>query len=725
MILLFGCTLFLSSTLLFLVQPMVAKMVLPLLGGTPAVWNTCMLFFQATLLAAYLYVHAVTRWLHPARQALLHIALLVVSILALPIAIGVRAGPPSDAIPVLWLTRVLLFAVGVPFFVVSTSGPMLQHWFGRTPHPAARDPYFLSVAGNLGSVAALIAYPAGLEPRLRLAEQSGWWAGGYVVLIVMTIVCGWIALRAPAHEPTSTGERSPEPPVAVRTRLRWVGLAFVPSSLMLGLTTFLTTDVAPVPLFWVVPLALYLLSFALTFSRRAVVPHAVMLRLLPIAALVLVVVLVFATQLPPAIQMPLHAATFFVAAMVCHGELARARPTGRRLTEFYLLMSVGGVLGGAFNALVAPAAFKTVVEYPLAIVLACAARPREESSGGAAARGLDLAAPLAFGAAALVLMSALAKRPLGDPLAVVCLYIAPPLVCLSFKRRPLRFALGLAALMAAGSVYVSAHERLAFSGRSYFSVYKVVADADRHLRLLVHGRIVHGAQSTEDARRREPLTYYHRTGPIGQAFAAFEGPFAKPRVGVVGLGAGSLAAYALPGQRWTFYEIDPSIVAVARQQFSFVADMRAPAAVVVGDARLSLAQERSRAFDLLVIDAFGSDAIPIHLLTREALQLYLRTLDDGGVLAFHITNGYMDLQPLVAALGRDAGLAVLAQEEREASQAETAAGKAPSSWVLMARSVDDFGRLCGDLRWHPPAPVARLSVWTDDFSNPLGLMRWF
>jgi len=745
MVPLFVCTLFLSSTLLFLVQPMIAKMVLPLLGGTPAVWNTCMVFFQATLLLGYLYVHAVTRWLRLGQQAVLHVALLAASLLTLPVALAAHDEPPADGTPIFWLARVLVLSVGVPFFVVSTSGPLLQRWFARTDRPGAKDPYFLSVAGNLGSVAALLAYPAGLEPRLRLADQSWLWAACYATFALLMIVSVTLAYRSVSAQPVATANATADEPraiVSVRQRLRWVALAFIPSSLMLGLTTFLTTDVAPVPLFWVVPLTLYLLSFALVFARRQVVPHALMLRLLPLFALVLVTVLVFASQLSPFIQGPIHLVTFFAAAMVCHGELARSRPTSSGLTEFYLLISVGGVLGGLFNALVAPVAFRTVVEYPLAIVLACAVRSApagssqtERDLSGAARgawaeawqRGLDVMIPLALGAIVFGLLTVLSNRDSRDPLAFLLLYIAPPLVCFSLKARPLRFALGLAALLASSSVFLSAHQPVALRGRSYYSVFKVVTDPTRNLRLLVHARTVHGAQSLDPARAREPLTYFHRTGPIGQAFSTFTGPYAKPRVAVVGLGAGSLAAYGEPQQRWTFYEIDPLIEAMARdpQYFTYLRDARADVRIVLGDARLSLVKEPDSSVDLLVIDAFGADAIPVHLLTNEAMHIYLRTLQPHGVIAFHVSNRYMQLQPLVGDLANADGLTAIAQDEQKISAEEENAGKAPSAWVLVARTPDDLGSLLSDARWRRLERRAVPRVWTDDFSNPLGVMRWF
>jgi SAM-dependent methyltransferase len=753
MVPLFVCTLFLSSTLLFLVQPMIAKMVLPLLGGTPAVWNTCMVFFQATLLLGYLYVHALTKWLRPAQQATVHAALVTMSLLMLPVALAAHDEPPSTGTPIFWLARVLVLSVGVPFFVASTTGPLLQRWFARTGHASAGDPYFLSVAGNVGSIAALLAYPAGLEPRLRLADQSGLWALCYGVFTILIMAVIWMVYRssacidddakASADPSTRSGsaprdvEETGRAPLPLASRLRWIALAFVPSSLMLGLTTFLTTDVAPVPLFWVVPLTLYLASFALVFARRRVVPHALMVRLLPVLALVLVTVLVFAGQLAPPLQAPLHLAMFFVAAMVCHGELAASRPGSARLTDFYLCMSLGGVLGGLFNALVAPLAFPSVVEYPLAIVLACAVAPpaltvsdpdkrsARRSSRSAPITFGDIVVPAALGAAVLLTLSFLSQRDVRNPITFALVFIAPPVACFALRARPLRFALALGALMMASSTYLSAHQPVALRGRSYYSVYKVVTDSSRRLRLLIHARTVHGAQSLDPARAAEPLTYYHRTGPIGQAFATFTGPLAKPRVAVVGLGAGSLAAYAEPGQQWTFYEIDPTIAAMARdpRYFTYLRDARAPVEIVLGDARLSLAKAPEGAFDAIVVDAFGSDAIPLHLLTREAMAVYSRALAPHGVIALHLSNRYMDLQPLVGNLTLDAGLAALTEDDRPIRPEEAETGKAPSTWLIAARSRGDLGPLASDPRWRAVQPTSTPTVWTDDFSNPLALLR--
>jgi spermidine synthase len=733
MVLLFAFTLFLSSSLLFVVQPMVAKMMLPLLGGTPAVWNTCMVFFQATLLAGYLYAHASTRWLRFQHQALLHIVMLVASFLVLPIVVARHnAEPPPTDMPILWLLRVLVMTVGVPFFLVSASGPLLQRWFTRTDHPLARDPYFLSVAGNIGSIAALLAYPALLEPTLRLAEQSSVWTVGYVGLVLLTGLCFFFVYRQSrviAHSATSndveTAAATLQPPTW-RQRGHWIVLAFVPSSLLLGVTTFLTTDVAAVPLLWIVPLVVYLLSFVLVFSRRTILPHLLVSRALPLWVLPLAWLIVFNAGLPVVVLGPIHLLAFFLAAMVCHGQLARRRPEGRYLTEFYLSMSLGGVLGGLFNALVAPLVFRSVLEYPLALVLACALYPGRLNVETPHARRLDLALPAIVGAMTLAVMYFAGAADAKVSATLVLALMIPSVLCFSFSARPVRFALGVGALMLAGGGYVAAQEQITHRGRSFFGVHRVFDVPERHQRYLVHGGIVHGVQHLEPAKRREPSAYYHKAGPIGQVFAELRHP-APNRVAVIGLGIGGLAAYSERGERWTFFEIDPAIAELARdtRQFTFLADSPADLRIVLGDARIALTKEPDRAYDMLILDAFSSDAIPVHLLTREALQLYLRTLDESGLLAFHISNRYLQLAPLVAELARDAGLTCLVRYDKQMGPDAIAQGRVPSQWAVLARSPETLRPLIQDARWKSVDPGAGAVAWTDDFSNPLSVMRWF
>src|SRR5262245_44359022 len=394
---------------MFVVQPMVGKMILPSLGGSPAVWNTCMVFFQAVLLAGYAYAHGTTARLGVRRQAALHLGLLLLPLLALPVAVAADGGPPSDTHPVPWPLALLTLSVGLPFFLVSTSAPLLQKWFAGTGHPAARDPYFLYAASNLGSMLALLGYPILVEPYWPLAEQGVGWAWGYGALVVLTAFCALLLWRAPAAAAADAPADGPDgPPPGWGQTLRWLALALVPSSLMLSVTTYVTTDIASIPLLWVAPLAIYLLTFILVFARRPLLPHRLVVAVAPVAVVLLAAVILCRVTEPVWLLLPLHLLGLFVVALVCHGALAQERPPARYLTGFFLWMSLGGVLGGLFNALVAPQVFSGVAEYPLVLVAACLLLPRRDGAADAAARRRDLALPLAAGLLTAVLAWALA-----------------------------------------------------------------------------------------------------------------------------------------------------------------------------------------------------------------------------------------------------------------------------------------------------------------------------
>jgi spermidine synthase len=732
--LLFASTLFVSATLLFSVQPMFAKMVLPLLGGSASVWNTCMVFFQAALLAGYAYAHASTLTLGARRQAGTHLVLMLLPFLVLPTAIPVGWGPPVDENPVPSLLGLLLVALGLPFFVVSATAPLLQRWFAQTDHPAAGDPYFLYAASNLGSVAALLAYPTLIEPNLRLADQSRLWAGGYALLVALTLACAATVrrARAPARRVAGNGP-GPAPQLQTppgkrptpRQRMRWVLLAFAPSSLMLGLTTHFTTDISPMPLLWVAPFAIYLMTFVLTFAQRPPVSHDRMCRLLPVLVLPLVITMAARAVGPLWLLMGLHFATFAVAAMICHGELARSRPPADHLTEFYLWMAGGGVLGGIFNALIAPMLFTGVIEYPLTLVLACLLRPggREPRSAG---YRRDLAIAAGLGALTLGLVWTARATALSGTLTTVLVCGIPALVCFAWRERRLAFGLGVGVILLATLPFLGERREVLHRERSFFGVYRVEMDRERNLRILVSGTTVHGSQSFDPAKQHEPLAYYHRSGPIGQVFSAFSGSNAKTRVAIVGLGVGSMACYGEPGQHFTFYEIDPAVQRIATdpRHFTFLRGCRPAIEVVLGDARRSLESAPDRHFGLFVLDAFSSDVVPVHLLTREALGLYLRKLEAGGVLAFHISNRHLELQPVLEDLARIAGLVGLAQHNLSITEAERKMGAAESQWVVMARRLEDLGGLPQDRRWSVLSPTPRAAAWTDDFSNTLSVVRW-
>ncbi len=743
---LFSVTLFVGAALLFLIQPMFAKFILPLFGSTPAVWNSSMVFFQTALLAAYLYAHESTRRLGVRRQAGLHIGLLALPLLALPIAVPEGFVPSPGSSPLPQLLGLLVVSVGLPFFVVATTAPLLQRWLADTDHPAAADPYFLYRASNLGSVLGLLAYPLAVEPGLRLGEQGRLWSAGYGLLAALVLACAVVVWRgrpaagadhastAPSVDPVPGAAAETQPGGATSSRavtrpsrnrqLRWAGLAFVPSSLMLGLTTYLTTDIAPIPLFWAIPLSLYLLSFIIVFSpgSRALALHRGMVLALPGVAVVLLALLLLEVHDPLWLVIPLHLGGLFVAAMVCHGELARDRPVATSLTGFYLLVALGGALGGVFTAIVAPVAFDSLLEYPLAIVLACLCLPKRPARipPGPYARWLDLALPLAVGATAAAL---LALASLGGDLLSAGQEVTREAekgfalglvvgVVLNFTRRPLRFGLAIGAIVVAGMLPIGADDRELFQERSFFGVLRVTASQDGDVHELVSGTTLHGTQSFAPGQTLEPLTYYRRDSPIAQLMLNLD-PAVTKRAAVVGLGTGTMACYAGGGERWTFYEIDPTVERIARNPrlFTFLRDCPGRYDVVLGDARLSLSRDAGRRYGLFVLDAFTSDAIPTHLLTREALALYRSRLRERGVLAFHISNKYLDLEPVLGNLATDGGLVCVAQQG------------ATSHWVAMAQRRSDLAVAGVDARWHDCRRARGSAVWTDDFSNLVGAFK--
>jgi hypothetical protein len=729
MVALYVATVFAGAALLFLVEPMFARMVLPLLGGAPSVWNTAVVFYQVVLLAAYGYAHASTRWLGVRRQAAWHLLILLAPLAVLPIAIPTDWSSPTAGHPILWLFGLMLATVGLPFFAVAAASPLIQKWFASTGHRHASDPYFLYAASNAGSMLALLSYPVWVEWHWRLAEQSLWWMRGYGLLMILTaacVICLWRSSGAEEEPTTAASRQELAGQLAGRRRLRWVLLAFVPSSLMLSVTTYLSTNVAVVPLMWVIPLAIYLLTFILAFARRQVLSPQFLSRALPMLLAPLVMTLNIRTSEPLVPLMLLHLAVFFVAAALCHTELAGDRPATAHLTEFYLWISVGGALGGLFNALVAPLVFHSVVEYPLMLVGACLVGWRAASRGAPGEMLRDFIWPAVLTLATAGALLAVSASPLADnAVVVICLFGVPTLVCYLFSRRPLRFALGIAGLLLLGGLYDTRHERALYATRSFFGVHRVEADSTGHYHLLFHGPILHGLQCLDPARRQEPLAYYARTGPIGQVMADYGGEPSE-KVAVVGLGTGTLSCYAQPGQRWTYFEIDPTVLKIASDErfFTFLRDTAAPPRIVLGDARLSLAAEPDRQIGLLILDAYSSDAIPVHLVTREALALYLQKLAPGGHLAFHISNTRLDLEPVLADLARDAQVACLTRADLTVSSREFASGKAASVWVVMARHPDELAKLMQDPRWRPSRGHARPVVWTDDYSSLWSILRW-
>ena len=716
----FAATLFMSAALLFLLEPMFAKMVLPYLGGTPAVWNTCVMFFQATMLAGYVYAHILSKSLPLRGQVTLHVLLLAAVALTLPVVIPPDWTPPVDRTPLPALLRLLLVTAGPPFFVVSATAPLVQHWFSQTDHHTAGDPYVLYSASNLGSVTALLAYPLVVEPSWRTSVQGMIWEAGYAMFVLAMLACGLAAVGLRRSRSSSAAATAFTREVEAahpnwRRTLRWLFLSLVPSSLMLAVTTFLSTDIAAVPLLWVVPLTLYLLSFVNAFSRRPLISMAAANNVVRVTMLPLALTLIAGVTRPTALLMGLHILTFFACALVLHGQLARERPDARYLTTFYLWVSIGGVLGGAFNTLIAPVVFTGITEYPLMLVAACALGLAFKKPRQAGYR--DVVIPVLLGGLVALLLIGGAKGALGPYTLALGLGLFGVLY-VACAEQPVRLATAIALMFIAGSIWGPSQGHRLFAERTFFGVLRVSADDTGQYHRLMHGTTLHGEEALDPARSSEPRTYYHRTGPIGQVIEALSPRLSGASVGVVGLGVGSLAAYSQPGQTWTFYEIDPAVERIARspQFFRYMSDCGLRCTVILGDARLSLAKTSTQ-YDLLVVDAFSSDAIPVHLLTREALQLYLRSLKPTGTLAFHITNRNLNLKPVLGALARDSALTALVRLDQDTNGVD---GRNRSEWLVMARAPSIPGALVADRRWQPPPSSG--AVWTDDYSNILTVL---
>ena len=721
----FAATLFCGSFLMFMMEPMVAKTLLPLLGGAPAVWNTCVMFFQAMLVAGYWMAHAGSRF--GARPfAVAYVVLAVVGLAMLPFRISPEAAVAATNTPILWTLRILAQAITIPFLTLSIAGPLLQSWFSHTRHHSSHDPYFLYAASNLGSLIALLAYPVLVEPLLRMETQARAWRTGYIVFAGLTIGCAalmWMRGDTDVMNGARTRGGSERAIIPWRRRLYWVALAFVPSSLMLGVTAYVSTDIAAMPLLWVLPLSLYLLSFIIVFGAHGSAWLRAADRRLPVLVLPVAVFAILNSGEPVWLVLPIHLLAFATTAVLCHGRLADDRPEAESLTEFYLWLSVGGMLGGVFNSLVAPAIFNDLIEYPLVLVLACLVRRGEpgHAAGDGRRRLLDVA--YAGGVFALALALALLLRYARGAGAAL---VIPAALVLRQLKQPVRFALSVGGLFLAAA-FASAgfsHGRIVEQRRTFFGVYRVFVDASSRFHELYHGNTLHGMQFAAGAGRHEPLTYYHRNGPFGELFEAIPAALRR-NVGVVGLGVGSLAAYAPPDGTWTFYEIDPAVEAFARDEkyYTQLSACGSRCRVVLGDARIQLATVPKAEYGLLILDAFSSDAIPTHLMTSEAMTLYATRLVPEGVLGFHVSNRHLRLGPVLGRLAAHHGLTVLERVDGgENGPAEI--GKRPSNWVVMARDPRSLEALRADPNWRAPAVTASTPLWTDDFTNTLSVLKW-
>jgi hypothetical protein len=729
----FSGAIFVAAGLLFLVEPMVGKLILPIAGGTPAVWTTSVLFFQVVLLLGYGYAHLVSR-LRPRFQVGVHLVVVAAALLALPIAIPAGIEPPAGDRLVFWVLGLLALVVGLPFFALSSASPLLQHWFSLTGHEQAPDPYFLYRASNLASVAALLAYPFLVESQFGLRRQTSLWAIGYgVFLALLAVVALWI-VRHPLKGGKPGGDaltQAEAPPLSRLRRLRWVAIAATPATWMLAVTSYLTTTVLPLPLLWVVPLALYLLTFAIAFSRRPLIPPAWAARALPFLVLPLAGTLAFRANGPLWLLFPLHLLTFSCGALALHGRLAADRPPAARLTEFYFWVALGGVAGGTLAAIVAPLLFHGYWEYPIAVTAGVILL-----SGGAAStqrqKRLDLALPAALATGTLAIAwlfgptgpvfggQTLAGLSLFGFLRLSLLFTIPAVIAFSFVRRPVRFGLALGGVFLVSLSPFLANDPVLWAGRDFFGVHQVVDDRGAGRHVLLDGTVIHGSQNQGAGLRDLPTTYFSPSGPAGDFFGSGAPTGGRARVAVIGLGAGTLSCYARPGQLWTFYEIVPAVIQIAEDPrlFTFLADcLSGPPHVVAGDGRLQIAHAPDESYDAIVLDAFGSDNVPAHLLTREAIELYFRKLAPGGALLVNVSNKYVDLRPIFANEAAALGFVCYGRVDTDVTDAELTQGKVESSWVTVARTRDDLGRLPEMSGWSLVPTDPSIPLWTDDFTD--------
>lgn len=727
----FCAAVFLAAALLFLVQPLAAKLVLPTLGGSPAVWNTVMLFFQTLLLGAYLYAHLLTTRLRPTAQGLVHAATLGLGALMLPIALrpAWAPGAPGETLGVTpWLLLILTGMCALPFFAIATTGPLLQKWYSRTDAPDARDPYFLYAASNIGSFVGLLCFPFLLEPTLTLQEQSRGWTIGYFVFLPLVLSCFVFSLRRAGDKAVRASAATAGAAASGERRwsdiLLWIALAAVPSSLSLGVTQTVTTDLAPVPLLWVIPLAIYLLTFVIAFSSRFALRSSLSGSLLPLAVLFLLFTRLSGVQIPVELAVGSHLAMFFLAALMCHTRLSETRPPPERLTEFYLWIAVGGVLGGAVNSLLAPNFFNAAIEYPLAIAAACALIPARRGTGERRTALVSVLVTLLVVSATIVLVERFVAGGAEQRALVrsIALMIVCGAVLLGPAGGPARF--GLATLIAlASGIFFSRQVAgtLIYVERTFFGIHEVYANGHAHV--LQHGSTIHGIQDRREEFANIPLTYYAAQGPLGDIIRTAQDRSAGPlRIAAVGLGTGTVATYVRPDDHLTFFEIDPSVVAIATnaELFSFIEQSKGKIDFRLGDGRAALARERDR-FDLIILDAFSSDAIPTHLLTKEAFGVYQSRLKPGGLIAVHVSNRYLDLAPIVAASADPLGLSSGVRDDMLSQEESRRAARHPSEWAVVGEETA-IAPVLTRPGWARLTP-SRTRAWTDSYSSILRAIK--
>jgi hypothetical protein len=728
----FAATLFTSAFLIFAVQPMVSKMLLPLLGGSPSVWNTAMVFFQAMLLAGYGYAHFVAKFVPLKAQAILHLILLIVFTCVLPLALPADAAPPAESGQASWQLGVMLLCVGGPFFVLAASAPLFQHWFASSGHDDAENPYFLYAISNAGSMVALLGYPLLAEPLLTLSQQTHGWFYGYILLIALTAYCAWLVRDGVKPVPPLVDSDDGVKVTAI-SRLVWIALSFIPSSLMLGVTTMITTDLASAPFLWIVPLAIYLATFIIAFARKPFMGLATTRELTAYVICLSVFMLLIGSFVMLKIPMiAVHLLTFFFCGLLCHSELAKARPSTSHLTEYFLLISLGGVLGGIFNALVAPVIFLTPMEYSLTlaavafVIWAGSVKPAikgkfneiDDKARPKKIMAVDIATILV--GVGICVATYYAGTNFLQMLGTIAIFI---FLLVIVQNRPAFAITALVALLLFHSSFWSSDKKLIALDRNYFGVIKVYEQKNMHF--FYHGTTMHGAQSRLDKWKNVPVTYYSPDGPADNALNLLKTRGMNQKVAALGLGVGSIACHTAPGRSYDFYEIDPDVVKVAENPdyFSFLKGCGSPYKIILGDARLKIKDAPDHSYDMIFIDTFSSDNIPVHIMTKEAFQTYLQKLAPNGIITINISNRYLDLRAPLAAIAKEFGLTMYYKMHNPKTKPDDISEiYITSLFAVMAKDPKTIASLAEDHEWKTYEPKKEQRIWTDDYANILSAL---
>jgi hypothetical protein len=727
----YTAAIFVSALLLFSVQPLFTKMVLPRLGGSPAVWSVAMVFFQSLLLGGYAYAHFLMKLRNRAIPVAVHLVLLVAALLTLPLSIAGGWGEPPASGYAFWLLGLFVVSIGLPFFALAANNPLLQAWFVRTGHPNGPDPYFLYASSNIGSFLALLSYPVLLEPMFTLRTQNLIWTGGYGLLIVLIAACGALLLRSPANAAIlNMPVDDPDAPApSWMLRARWIFLAAVPSGLLIAVTAHISTDVAAAPLLWVLPLSLYLLTWVLVFQSRPLLPHKWMLLAQPLAIAGVIILLAFGGEQNLLLTLGGHQLCFFVIAMACHGELARTRPAAKYLTGFYVALSFGGMVGGLFAGLIAPFSFSWVAEYPILLALAALCRP----PGGKERlpRWSSWYWPFLAALAVVLIAPSYSTGKVFSWLddhrvwVIGAVGVLSALLALGLNANRWKIFATVVVALVVLRAYPSDDGRVE-TVRSFFGVHKIVVTPSGQYHVLMHGTTIHGAEKfknddgTPATGRPEPITYYHKDGGIGRAIAAVRERKAAPlRVAVIGLGSGTLTCASEPGEDWKFFEIDQSMVDTARdpKYFTYIQNCEPNLTPVIGDARLTFAREPDGIYDLIIVDAYSSDAIPIHLATEEAMAIYKAKLAPQGAVVMHVSNRHLELSSVVVGIADANDMKSWVYSEDSGRDNEYIFS---TSVVVSAREEADVGKLASSDVWAETEADEKQRVWTDDYSNVLG-----